>query len=267
MDTIVTSAGEIAYDVQGAGPTVVLLPSGGHRRRDYDEVRGLLPERFRSISIDWPGHGESAASASNELDLTDLVEEILNELAPDGAVLVGNSIGGNVATRLAVRRPDLVRGLMIIDGGGFEAAQLSSRVFCTMMSRPWFVRLIYPGFSWWYMRSRTSADRRARADAIATTRTAPGRRAVAQMWHSFTLPGHDLRDQAGQITAPTVVIWGRQDPVLPLAAARAAHELIPESKLVVIDSGHSPHTSNPGAVAEQLTLLLATAFDAESEIN
>ncbi|WP_432825975.1 alpha/beta fold hydrolase [Dactylosporangium sp. CA-092794] len=264
MLTLLTSAGEIAYDARGSGPAVVLLPSGAHRRRDYDALRDLLPERFRSIGVDWPGHGESAAGSrsADELDLAGLVEEILDQLAPGGAVLVGNSIGGNVAARIAVRRPALVAGLMFIDGGGFEASRLPSRMFCALMSRPWFVRMVYPAFSRWYMRSRTSADRRARADAIATTRTAAGRKAVAEMWHSFTLPEHDLRGQARQITAPTVVVWGRHDPVLPLKAAETAHDLIPDSKLVVIDSGHSPHTSDPEAVAAHLVPLLDAAFPA-----
>lgn len=264
MPTISTSAGAIAYDERGSGPAVVFLPSGAHRRRDYDELRDLLPDRFRSISVDWPGHGESAAGSrtANELDLADLVEEVLDQLAPDGAVLVGNSIGGNVAARLAVRRPALVDGLMFIDGGGFEGSRLSSRLFCALMSRRWFVRVVYPAFSRWYMRPRTSADRRARADAIATTRTVAGRKAVAEMWRSFTRPEHDLRGQAGQITAPTVVVWGRRDPVLPRKAAETARDLIPDAQLVVIDSGHSPHTSNPEAVAAPLVALLAAAFPA-----
>ncbi|AEV84726.1 alpha/beta hydrolase fold protein [Actinoplanes sp. SE50] len=265
MPLLDTATGRIAYDARGSGPAVVLLPSGAHHRRDYDALRALLPDRFRSIGIDWPGHGESPAGsrAADEPHLADLVEQILDQLAPDGAVLVGNSIGGNVAARTAARRPALVRGLMLVDSGGFEPPRLHSRMFCALMGRPWFARAVYPGFSRWYMRSRTSADRRARTDAIATTRTAAGLTAVTQMWHSFTLPEHDLRGLAGRITAPTVVVWGRHDPVLPLAAARNAHALIPGSSLVVIDSGHSPHTSDPASVAAHLVPLLDAAFPAK----
>jgi pimeloyl-ACP methyl ester carboxylesterase len=242
----------------------VLLPSGAHDRHDYDEVRNLLPSGFRSISIDWPGHGESPARSqpAGELQLTQLVEETLESLAPDGAVLVGNSIGGNVAARLAIRRPDLVSGLMLIDTGGFEGLQIAGRVFCALMSRPWFVRVIYPGFSRWYMRPRTDADRRARASAIATTRSPAGRKAVSAMWHSFNLPDHDLRPGVGEITAPTVIVWGRKDPLLPVRVAETAHDLIHGSKLVLIDSGHAPQTTDPGAVAAELVPLLETAFRA-----
>jgi len=188
------------------------------------------------------------------------VVEAFGAWRPGGAVLAGNSIGGNVAARLAVRRPDLVKGLMIIDGGGFEDSRLAARVFCTLMSRSWFARGIYPLFSRLYTRPRTAADRRARANAIAIIRTAPGVRAVTEIWGSFLLPEHDLRAQAGKITVPTVLVWGRHDPVLPLRVGEAARDLIPGSRLVVIDSGHLPHTTSPAVVAAELTTLASTAF-------
>jgi pimeloyl-ACP methyl ester carboxylesterase len=201
------------------------------------------------------------------LRLAQIVEELLESLAPGGAVLAGNSVGGNVAARLAIRRPDLVKGLMIIDGGGFENPSLFGRAFCALMSRPGFARGIYPLFSRAYTRPRTAADRRARAGAIAVARTAPGVTAVTEIWGSFNRPEHDLREQAGKITAPTVLIWGRYDPVLPLRAAETARDLIPGSRLVVIESGHLPHTTNPAAVAAELASLANSAFDGGSRTN
>jgi pimeloyl-ACP methyl ester carboxylesterase len=252
----------MAYDSRGHGGPIVLLPSGGHVRRDYDEVRDLLPDRFTSIAVDWPGHGQSPAGTApaTELRLTGAVAELLDSLAPAGAVLAGNSIGGNVAARLAISRPELAKGLMIIDGGGFEGSGRAARAFCSLMSRPGFVRRIYPAFSWAYTRPSTAADHRARASAIATTRTAAGRAAVTQMWHGFNLPEHDLRAQAERITAPTLLVWGRRDPVLRLRVGETARELIAGSRLVVIDSGHLPHTTNPAAVAAELTALADSVF-------
>jgi pimeloyl-ACP methyl ester carboxylesterase len=264
-----TSAGSVAYDSRGSGDPIVLLPSGGHDYHDYDEIRELIPGRFRSIGIDWPGHGRSPAGTAppTELRLAQIVEEVLDSLTPGGAVLVGNSVGGNVAARLAIRRPDLVKGLVIIDGGGFEGSILSGRVFCALMSRPGFARRIYPLFSRAYMRPRTAADRRAQASAIATTRTTPGLTAVTEIWHSFSFPEHDLRAQARRITAPTVLIWGRHDPVLSLRAGETAQELIPGSRLVVIESGHLPHTTNPAAVAAELIPLADSAFGSDSRTS
>jgi pimeloyl-ACP methyl ester carboxylesterase len=156
---------------------------------------------------------------------------------------------------------------MIIDGGGFEGSRVYSRLFCALMSRPWFVRLIYPLFSRAYMRPRTAADYRARATAIAITRSIPGVTAVTQTWRSFTLPEHDLRAQAENITVPAVLVWGRHDPVLPLRAAETARDLIPGSRLVVIESGHLPHTTSPAAVAAELASLANSAFEGTSRAN
>ena len=269
MPTMSTSAGSVAYDSRGSGDPIVLLPSGGHDHHDYDEIRERLPGRLRSIGIDWPGHGRSPAGTEpvTELRLAQIVEEFLDSLTPGGAVLVGNSVGGNVAARLAIRRPDLVKGLVIIDGGGFEGPGLAGRVFCALMSRPGFARRIYPLFSRAYTRPRTAADRRARASAIATTRTTPGLTAVTEIWRSFSFPEHDLRAQAGRITAPTVLVWGRHDPVLPLRAADTAQELIPGSRLVAIDSGHLPHTTSPAAVAAELISLANSAFDSDGQTS
>jgi pimeloyl-ACP methyl ester carboxylesterase len=197
------------------------------------------------------------------------VEELLDSLTPGGAVLVGNSVGGNVAARLAIRRPELVKGLVLIGSGGFEGSGSASgvlgRVFSALMSRPGFVRLIYPLFSQAYMRPRTAADHRARAGAIATTRSTAGVTAVSEIWRSFRLPEHDLRAKAGKITAPTVLIWGRHDPVLPPRAGETARELIPGSRLVVIESGHSPHTTDPAAVAAELIKVAKAAFAGDSQ--
>ncbi|MGH3247160.1 MAG: alpha/beta fold hydrolase [Trebonia sp.] len=125
MTALSTSAGTVAYDSHGSGDSVVLLPNAGHDHHDYDEVRELLPGQFCTISIDWPGQGQSSVgtAAPTELRLAQIVEELLDSLAPAGAVLVGNSVGGNVAARLAIRRPGLVKGLMIIDGGRTNRSQ------------------------------------------------------------------------------------------------------------------------------------------------
>ncbi len=117
--------------------------------------------------------------------LADVAEQAVERLAPDGAIVLGNSVGGFSAARLAIRRPELVRGLVIVDGGGFVGRPPHVRAFCALMARPRFLRAIYPAFSSRYMRARTDADRRARDTGVRTTRAGPrparGERAVAQL--------------------------------------------------------------------------------------
>src|SRR5580704_3545635 len=152
-------SGRIAYDEQGdpEGTPNFLLPSAAHDRHDYDELRAFLPERLRTIAIDWPSHGESPPNRVplTAMHLADITEEAVAQLAPEGAVVLGNSVGGFSAARLAIRRPELVTGLVIVDGGGFVGRPPHVRAFCSLMARPRFLRAIYPVFSKRYMRSHT----------------------------------------------------------------------------------------------------------------
>jgi pimeloyl-ACP methyl ester carboxylesterase len=200
------------------------------------------------------------------MSFADVAEALVAEVAPNGGVVVGNSVGGFAAARLAIRRPELVRGLVIIDGGGFTGRPPQDRAFCTLMSQPWFLRAFYPTFSWLYMRARTDADRRARAAAIATTRRDPGLRTVAELWRSFMSPEHDLRDEASAIASPTLLIWGRRDPVIPPRIGRRMERMLAGARLVVLDTGHVPHTTDPEGVAAQLVPFADDAFSERAAV-
>jgi pimeloyl-ACP methyl ester carboxylesterase len=190
----------------------------------------------------------------------DVVEEMVAQLAPDGAVIAGNSVGGFAAARLAIRHPNLVRGLVLLDSGGFLGRGPRVRAFCALMSRPRFLRAIYPAFSARYMHARTPADRRARATGIATTRRGPGLRAVSELWRSFASPEHDLRRHADRISSPTLLLWGRRDPVIPYRVGVTLERNIPGARLVGFDSGHVPHTTDPDGVAAELVPFADSVF-------
>jgi pimeloyl-ACP methyl ester carboxylesterase len=254
LKIIETRTGPVAYDDRGEGQPIFLLPSGAHDHHDFDELRDLLPARFRSISLDWPAHGSSppGVGRASAMRFADIVEEMVDRLAPNGAIIAGNSVGGFSAARLAIRRPDLARGLVLIDSGGFLGRGPQVRAFCALMSRPRFLRAIYPAFSARYMRARTAADRQARATGIATTRRDPGLTAVSELWRSFASPEHDLRRYAAQISVPTLLLWGLRDPVIPHRVGVALEREIPGARLVAFDSGHVPHTTDPAGVAAEL---------------
>ena len=266
MEMLETPTGRVAYDDRGAGDPVVLLPSGAHDHHDYDELRALLPDGLRSVALDWPAHGASPAATvpASVSAFADVAEHLVEQVAPGGAVVVGNSVGGFAATRLAIRRPELVRGLVIVDGGGFVGRPPQVRLFCALMARPWFLRRIYPAFSAHYMKARTDADRRSRDAGIATTRQDPGLRAVCQLWGSFSSPAHDLRAAAAGITAPTLVVWGRRDPVITRRVGHRIAATIPGAQYEELDSGHVPHTTYPRAVADLLVPFAREAFAASA---
>ena len=269
MTYLQTSTGPVAYDERGDCQPIVLLTSGAHDHHDYDALCAMLPPRFRSVSLDWPAHGDSppGEGPASAMRFADIAEELVEALAADGAVVVGNSVGGFAAARLAIRRPELVRGLVIVDGGGFGGRPPWELAFCALMSRRWFLRRVYPAFSSRYMRPRTDADRRARDTGVATTRRDPGLQAVSELWHSFASAEHDLRDDAPSIKAPTLMIWGRDDPVIPVRIAERAVKTIPGARLVVMESGHVPYTTDPEGFAAQLIPFADAAFSRSAQRN
>lgn len=254
MAVLETPSGPIAYDERGDGLPIVMLSSGSHDRHDYDGLRNRLPSHFRTIAPDWPAHGESPPipGPASAMRFADIAEELVEQLAPGGAIVVGNSVGGFAAARLAIRRPELVRGLVLVDSGGFLGSPPQVRAFCALMARPRFLRAIYPWFANRYMRPGGDEDRRVRDVGIATTRKDPGLRTLSELWRSFPSVEHDLRGDAPSISAPTLIAWGKRDPVIPLKVGRRLAGAIPEATLEVFDTGHAPHVSDPEGFAAHL---------------
>jgi pimeloyl-ACP methyl ester carboxylesterase len=261
-----TTRGTIAYDERGSGNPVVLLSSGAHDRHDFDQLRELLLGGFRSIAPDWPGHGESPAGnePASAMGFADVAEELVTQLAPKGAIVLGNSVGGFAAARLAIRRPELVRGLVLVDSGGFLPRSPQVRAFCALMARPGFLRAIYPWFANRYMRPQGESDRRVRDVGIATTRQDPGLAAVSGLWRSFSSPEHDLRKEAASIQAPTLVVWGKRDPVIPLEAGQTIAATIPGAHLELLDTGHAPQVSDPDGFAALVVPFAERVFGGET---
>jgi pimeloyl-ACP methyl ester carboxylesterase len=249
MPTVNTRAGQTCYDEAGVGPTVLLLAAGGHDRRDWDAIRPALATSFRTVALDWPGHGDSPLPApgwaSSAVGFAEVVEDVVDNLGLSPVAMMGNSVGGFAAGRLAIRRPNLVSALVLVDSGGFAANTVAAATFCSAMGRPGFLRRFYPRFAAQYMRADTPAARRVCAAAVATARRPGSTEVLSGLWRSFATPGHDLRADAGRISAPTLVVWGRRDPVIRARTGRRAAAMISGARFVALDTGHVPFVSRP----------------------
>ncbi len=249
MPTIHTRAGRVAYNETGSGPTVLLLHATLHDRRDFDPILETLARRYRVIAVDWPGHGDSdpvdpAVEPSAPL-FADVLEDVVDGLGLTRAVLIGNSVGGFAAARLAINRPECVAGLVLVNAGGFAPLGPATRAFCRVIGSRAFVRLGAPAFIRGYMKAKTDNDREIVERAIAATKTAEGIRTETGLWRSFATPEHDLRSRAAELTAPTLIVWGKKDIAIPLRAGRATRDAIPGSRLEVLDTGHVVFSSDP----------------------
>jgi pimeloyl-ACP methyl ester carboxylesterase len=257
MTTIQTRAGRVAYRESGSGPTVLLLHANLHDRHDFDSIVPTLAKHYRTIAVDWPGHGDSDPVASpmepSAPLFADVLEDVVDGLGLSRAVLIGNSVGGFAAARLAINRPDSVAGLVLVNAGGFGRWNPLSRMYCRVMGTPAVFRRLAPLFVRGYMKARSDSDREISERAIARAKTAKGVRTGTALWRSFATPGHDLRDRAAELTVPTLIVWGKKDIAAPLSVGRATHSAISGSQLETLDTGHVVFSSDPQgflAVAE-----------------
>lgn len=241
------SRATLSYSDDGSGPPVLLLHAALHDRTDYSSVHEALGRGRRVIALDWPGHGESPSvdEPLGAVQFGDLAIEFADQLDLRNVVVVGNSVGGYAACRLALERPDRIAGVVLVNTGGFTPLTASVRAFCAVMGRPGVIRIGAPLFVRSYMHARTPTERAVMRRVVARARTADGSRAAAALWRSFTEPGHDLRQRADEIFAPVLITWGTKDPTAPVKIGEAIHAAIPGSTFVGLATGHVAFAGEP----------------------
>jgi 2-hydroxy-6-oxonona-2,4-dienedioate hydrolase len=198
----------------------------------WEEVVGRVQGRMRCVLFELPLLQLSGADCSIE-GVTRLTERFLRESGLGPAVLVGNSFGGHVALRLAIERPGLVKGLVLAGSSGLIEKSIVADVQIRP-SREWLRRKI--GELFFDERFMREADL-DRAHAELTDRH--GARAMVKL--SRSARRDVLREEIGRISAPVLLVWGREDVVTPMEAAHGFAERIRRSRLVVYERcGHVP---------------------------
>jgi pimeloyl-ACP methyl ester carboxylesterase len=264
MPTLTARTGTVAYAETGAGRPVVLLHANLHDRHDFDPIVEPLARRHRVIAIDWPSHGESQAVENTTGPLlADVLDDIVDALSLKDVVLIGNSVGGSAAARLAITRPELVKGLVLVNTGGFVPITPLTKAFCRLLGTEAVARWVMPRFIPAYMKAQTRSDESVVARAVRRARTADGVRTAASLWRSFGTPEYDLRDRAHRIAAPTLIVWGDRDPALSLRIGRATQRSIPGSTLHRLHTGHVVFSSDPTRFLRVVEPFLAS-IDAEA---
>ncbi|KIW28777.1 uncharacterized protein PV07_04651 [Cladophialophora immunda] len=263
--SVPTRGGDVSYRVKGKGQPIVLLHATLHDGRDYEVIADRLAEKYQAISVDWPWHGDSKGVSSKEylgaVGFADILEDIVEGLKLEPAIFVGNSVGGFAVARLAITHPDKVRGLVLVNTGGFATWTPFSRLVARLLGFATISRWVTPHLVGKYMSPQTSHDEEITRRVTARARTEEGASIAAALWRSFLDPGHDLRSRAGSIKAPVLLLWGTRDPVCSKAVAEATRLCIPHAKLEFIDAGHVVFSSKPNEFHQLLQPFLESVFD------
>lgn len=255
---------EYAYlERAGDGDTLVLLHGFASQKDVWIRFVRHLPDDYRVIVPDLPGHGDSARDPGAVHDAPFLaagVGRVLDALGVERYHLAGNSLGGMVAVLLAHRRGAQVRTLVLIDAAGVQPPRQSE-----------FERLIAAGDNPLIVDSRAELARMVElvfvepppmpwpAARVLTRRFAARKPFTEKLWRDIWGRRELVTPLLPGIAAPTLVVWGEQDRILDVSSVAVFEAGLPDAEVVrLARTGHSPMLERPRDTARLVADFLLT---------
>lgn len=257
----------VHYRDEGSGPALLLLHGTAASLHTWDGWVETLSRDFRIIRVDLPGFGLTGPSPARDYTIgayVEFVEAFVSRLGLDSFHIAGNSLGGHIAWRYAVARPDRVRRLILVDAAGYPRDPPAEPPLVIRLARLPIIGGVL-GFA-----VPESIYRQSVLDVYGD----PGKVTAPLVQRYFELSLRPGNRQAfvdrvrtepeadgaepRQVSQPTLVIWGAQDRWIDIADGEAFARDIPGARLVVLEgAGHVPMEEIPrqtAAVALQFLL-------------
>ena len=214
------------YQRAGRGAPVVLVHGGASDSRDWLATMAQFSDRFSFYAPDLIGFGKSDRDESGYYlsDFSDFLRGFISQLRLENPALVGHSFGARVCLDVARQPGNNVSKLVLIDASGLGKISI-------------FGNALFTGF--WAMRKILGKPQ-------------PFPRFLSREGDDYNYVGSEVLQS---LQTPTLLIWKRFDPYMPLSVARRAEKLIPGAKLAVVDGyGHAPHQQKNSGAFNRLLL-------------
>ncbi len=261
-----TRLGSMHARVVGDGPPIVLLHGVTENVESFYELQEALCHLATIHAIDLPGHGFTDIP-DGVLHLDDMARWVvayMDAAKLERAVVVGWSMGGGVALSLSLLAPERVAALVLLSSVG---ASMPLPFTLGLLRFPFVAELMIRV-------TRSRAWRRALFQGTFHSSFTPHDRVVDRYWDSWRVRGRaryvralmgaievdGLESRLEGIRAPTFIVHGEDDRLVPLDVARRVAAKIPGAQLRVLPrTGHSPHHEEPGAVRAAIRAALESA--------
>ena len=235
------------YGPPDSNKIVILLHGLGASAERWSHIIPTLSRYYRVIVPDIIGFGYS--DKPRDVDYTmdffinDFLRPFLDNLGIIKASIIGSSFGGHIATEFAIRFNRMVEKLVLVSPAGMMKKS-------TQTLDSYFTAALYP----WYDLVYKAFTEMAYKSAIVSEETVldfMNRMRLTNAKYSFysTLIGMgrapELRGRLSNITAPTLLLWGQNDSMIPLRYARYYNEIPNMARVVINKCGHTPQVENP----------------------
>ncbi|MCP5282301.1 MAG: alpha/beta hydrolase [Rhodoferax sp.] len=249
---------------------IVLLHGTADSLHTWDGWAARLRGQRRVIRFDLPGFGLTGPHAADDYSIeayVRFVAAVLAQLRLEHVVLGGNSLGGEIAWQTALALPQKVQQLILVDAAGYPAAPrevpLAFRLAGTPAALPLLERLLPRGLVLASLRSVYGDPSRVTPELVDRyydmALRAGNRRALVQRLQAMA-GGVDASARIASLTLPTLVLWGAQDRLIPVAAAqRFSHDIAGATRVVFDGLGHLPQQEDPERTVSEVRRFLGMA--------
>jgi pimeloyl-ACP methyl ester carboxylesterase len=234
--------------------TIIFLHGVGSSLHTWEPWAKSLSDHFRVIIFDLPGSGLSAPDPAGDYSdarTLEILATVMQKLAISRVSFIGNSMGGRLAWKFAAKYPSRVDKLVLISPDGFESPGFEYGKAPAIPSALKMMRYVLPKSFLRMNLAPAYADPARLSDATVTRYydllLAPGARdaIIARMEQTILQPPEPLLKQ---IVAPTLLLWGEKDAMIPVSNAADYQRAMAHATLVTLPGlGHVPHEEAPDA--------------------
>lgn len=261
----------LELDRRAPGPVFLLLHGFGDHAGTWTPLLDELDRSGqRAVALDLPGFGESAATGEGPMlpQLDEFVAAAIAHWTVDGVapIVVGNSLGGFLAIRVAQGGSAPISGIVPISPAGYGHAWFinvlerlywaNPLLFTPVVPMPVFRRLTELGYGWAAGGPAKVLPGVARAAAAQFRSGTDVKRILGSAPHLLA----EIRDGGRSASAvPTLVLWGRHDRLTKVSGAARLKEMLPAADVVILDDcGHCCQVQRPDLVAAELVRFAVT---------
>jgi 3-oxoadipate enol-lactonase len=261
----VKSGSTLSYVDVGNGLPIVLIHGLFLDHTAFESQIQAFADRHRMIAIDIHGHGASA-ELDRSMSLDEMAEDyfdLVKQLGIKQAIWGGVSLGGMTSLRIAIRHPEAVLGLLLLNtnagkGAGKKVPSVEGLNAPLTMRFLWHTRFLKMKVLQAGLFGRTTLETKPDLQQIWVEKMQPISSKSMKNAVEAVLSASSILDRLSSIAVPTTISGGAEDTALPMAASRDIHAQIANSTLVEIPQcGHSSSIEQPEKVTELLRQLLS----------
>ena len=270
---------QIHYRTAGSGPPLILIHGIFANLFGWRHVFDQLAQEHTVFALDLKGHGLSDKPASDDYSpfgMADLIAHFMDALGIDSAAVIGQSMGGAIAAALAVRHPTRVQRLVLVDAAGYA---LNYHIM------PLLTRVAGSAAAGFVFRN-SAPHRGLAARLLRNCYYEPDRTCTPDVVDGYFLPlltpgassvisplardfgQTSIAHRLKEIQAPTLILWGQYDAVIPMHWGYRFQQDIANAELVVFPKcGHCPHEEEPEKFLETVKSFLRREDSADPIIQ